>query len=174
MTKDGAVGSLACSWILTFADQYPAPSDHRRARIGSNRAGSDDDDDVAVPTDPAQLPTHLTINCTSLRDGESQVVPCQPSTTAAEILVKVLAKYGLQHQANSFCLAFVKGQKKNRSFRGTTTKPHVIQPGDCPIFNGYSDSIGRFAREPIIQPVQTPITRCAESMCIRLAMCPRR
>jgi hypothetical protein len=88
--------------------------------------------------------TTIHVHLDVLKEGEVEELTVRPSTSSAEIIRKVLEKFHLEKSCDSYCLAFIKGLKKSRSFRSSHTKPRVLLSQDCPLFLGLGDHSGRY------------------------------
>ncbi len=89
------------------------------------------------------MPTSIFVHCDVIKEGDVQEIQVPRSATTADVLKGVLERYGLQKKWEAYCLAFVKGIKKSRSFRSSNTKPRVLQPSECPMILGFHQLAGR-------------------------------
>jgi hypothetical protein len=91
------------------------------------------------------IPTTLLVHCDVIKEDDIQEISVPPATSTSEVIRLVLERYGLEKRWESYCLAYIKGLKRNRSFRSSNTKPRVLLSTDCPLLLGLHQSTGRYA-----------------------------
>ena len=98
------------------------------------------------------IPTTLLVHCDVIKEDDIQEISVPPATSTSEVIRLVLERYGLEKRWESHCLAYIKGLKRNRSFRSSNTKPRVLLSTDCPLLLSFHQGTGRFVSCALCSP----------------------